>query len=219
MRAMSNLIISIGLLAGTAACDLQRGSAREGLAGDDTGADGHDDGYGDGVDDDGYPAEVEPACVGEPDLPYDVKIQCGDSVIPVVAAFREKNGPDVRFAPIDGRPADCPFVIEGAVIRADEVGRCAVIEATEADAAAAGNKDAGRDRVEVTWCWYAGGSSADADGCCRAEADAAIECETDHLDIRFSCDGGEGAPDDADAPLAGGSECSGDGGPSRGPVN
>jgi len=155
----------------------------------------------DGPDDDGGPAGGTCAA-SEPDLPYDVKIQCGDSVIPVVAAFREKNGANVQFAPAPGTTADCPFLIEGAVIRADEVASCTAFVATADDAAAEGNRDAGRDRVEVTWCWFKN-LSTDHDGeCCVAPgAEESIECETDHLDIRFSCDGGEGAPDGADQPI------------------
>ncbi|HEY8145555.1 MAG TPA: hypothetical protein VIG06_22900 [Kofleriaceae bacterium] len=151
----------------------------------------------------------------EPDLPYDVKIQCGDPVIPVVAAFREKNGPNARFAPAPGTTPDCPFLIEGAVIRADEIASCAAFVATASDATTEGNRDAGRDRVEVTWCWYQSVTS-DADGDCCVPAGAAeeVQCETDHLDIRFYCDGGEGVPDGADQPFDPGSvpaTCDGDG--------
>ena len=138
----------------------------------------------------------------EPDLPYDIKIQCGDSVIPVVAAFREKNGAGVRFAPAPGSTDECPFLIEGATIRAAEVSACAPFTATEADAAAAGNRDAGRDRVEVTWCWYTDLDASDDGSCCvQDSATSSVTCETDHLDIRFACDGGEGVPDGAAEPL------------------
>jgi hypothetical protein len=153
-------------------------------------------------------------CGGEPDLPYDIKIQCGDSVIPVLAAFREKNGANVRFAPAPGTTADCPFVVEGAQLRAGEIGSCAAFTATEADATTEGNKDEGRDRVDVTWCWYTG-AAADGEDCCLPEgAGGDIECETDHLDIRFYCDGGEGVPAGADEPLgssASTAECTGGG--------
>jgi hypothetical protein len=157
---------------------------------------------GGGDDDDGGGHDGGACHADEPDLPYDVKIQCGDSVIPVVAAFREKNGADLAFAPAPGTTPDCPFLIEGAVIRADEVASCAAFVATATDASTQGNRDDGRDRVEVTWCWYrslAGG--ADGDCCVPPSAGDAIECETDHLDIRFACDGGEGVPDGADQPL------------------
>ena len=164
-------------------------------------AQGADAGDRDGGHDDGGGGPG--AChAGKPDLPYDVKIQCGDAVIPVIAAFREKNGPGVTFAPAPGATPDCPFLIEGAVIRADEVASCAAFVATAADAAAQGNRDAGRDRVDVTWCWYRDlAEGADGDCCLPPSAEGAIECETDHLDIRFSCDGGEGAADGADQPL------------------
>ncbi|HUS67976.1 MAG TPA: hypothetical protein VMZ28_25760 [Kofleriaceae bacterium] len=163
-----------------AGCGMTTGGSELQVGSDDVGTEDECDGGLHDGDDDG--------CGGaEPDLPYDVKIQCGDEVIPVVAAFREKNGADVRFAPAPGSTAECPFVIEGAVIHADEVASCQPFTATEADAAAAGNRDAGRDRVEVTWCWY------------TSATDTA--CETDHLDIRFSCDGGEGVPDGAAEPL------------------
>ena len=132
---------------------------------------------------------------GEVDLPYDVKIQCGDSVIPVIAALREKNGDDAVYAPAPGSTPGCPFVIEGAVIRADEVTSCTPFTATEADAAAEGNRDAGRDRVDVTFCWYEGAFADDGDGCCiLPDSEPRVVCETDHLDIRFYCDGGEGVP-------------------------
>jgi hypothetical protein len=142
-------------------------------------------------------------CVEEPDLPYDIKIQCGDPVIPVLAAFREKNGDQLIFAPVPGTSSACPFVIEDATIRADEVASCAPFTATVADARAQGNKDTGRDRVWVTWCWYRGATAAEADGACcvAAGGEDDIECETDHLDIRFSCDGGQGVPPGADRPL------------------
>ena len=161
---------------------------------------GDPDGGGGDDDDDG--PEGGACYAEEPDLPYDVKIQCGDPVIPVVAAFREKNGPDVAFAPAPGSTADCPFLIEGAVIRAGEVASCAPFVATATDATTQGNRDAGRDRVEVTWCWYQSlDEGADGDCCVPPSAGDAVECETDHLDIRFSCDGGEGVPDGADQPL------------------
>ena len=160
---------------------------------------------GDDVDapDDGGDDPAGGACyASEPDLPYDVKIQCGDSVIPVVAAFREKNGPDVQFAPAPGASPECPFLIEGGVIRAGEIASCAPFVATAEDAATPGNRDAGRDRVEVTWCWYQTLTS-DHDGTCCVPpaAEELIQCETDHLDIRFYCDGGEGVGDGADQPL------------------
>jgi len=193
MRKLNTLGV-IAIL-GSGACGLGVGSGDgQVVQGDDV----------DPPDDDG--GGDDPAggscATSEPDLPYDVKIQCGDSVIPVVAAFREKNGPDVRFAPAPGATTDCPFLVEGAVIRADEIASCAAFVATADDAAAEGNRDAGRDRVEVTWCWYSN-LSTDHDGnCCLAPgAEQSIQCETDHLDIRFSCDGGEGAPDGADQPL------------------
>ena len=184
-------------------------------------AQGDDAGDRDGGHDDDDGGQDGGAChADEPDLPYDVKIQCGDSVIPVVAAFREKNGPAVTFAPAPGATADCPFLIEGAVIRADEVASCAAFVATATDANTPGNRDAGRDRVEVTWCWYQTlAEGADGDCCVPPAAGDAIECETDHLDIRFACDGGEGVPDGADQPLDPGAtpatceegdECSGD---------
>ena len=170
--------------------------------GDSEVAQGDDVGDPDGGDDDDGGSAGGACHAEEPDLPYDVEIQCGDSVIPVVAAFREKNGPDVAFAPAPGTTADCPFVIEGAVIHADEVASCSAFVATASDAAAQGNRDAGRDRVEVTWCWYQTlDSDSDGDCCVPPSAEGAIECETDHLDIRFSCDGGEGVADGADQPL------------------
>jgi len=189
-------------------CGFGVGSGDNQVAGGDDvdGPDGDDDGPAGGT-----------CSASEPDLPYDVKIQCGDSVIPVLAAFREKNGSGARFAPAPGTSADCPFLIEGAVIRAEEVASCAPFTATADDAATQGNRDAGRDRVEVTWCWY---TSLDADhegNCCLPPGgEEAIQCETDHLDIRFACDGGEGMPDGADQPLDPGAvpatcECDSDG--------
>ena len=176
-------------------CGLGTGSSDLQVGADDVGGEEECDG---GLHDD----DEDGGCGGEPDLPYDVKIQCGDDVIPVVAAFREKNGDEVRFAPAPGSTPDCPFVIEGAVIRASEVAACQAFTATEADAAAPGNKDTGRDRVEVTWCWYTDLDAGDDGSCCVPEAAGSnIECETDHLDIRFYCDGGEGVPDGAAAPL------------------
>lgn len=177
-------------------CGIGLGNGENEVAqGDDAGDrdGGHDD------DGDGGPG----AChAGEPDLPYDIEIQCGDAVIPVIAAFREKNGPALTFAPAPGANRDCPFLIEGAVIRADQVASCAAFVATAADAAAQGNRDAGRDRVDVTWCWYRTLAEGAGGECCvPPSAGDAIECETDHLDIRFSCDGGEGVSDGADRPL------------------
>jgi hypothetical protein len=211
--------VGAGLMAGLAAsllgaCGIGADSSANEL-GDDVGDEecdgGHDDHGG--------------SCGGgEVDLPYDVKIQCGDTLIPVIAAFREKSGDDVQFAPVPGTTAACPFVIEGATIRAEEIESCAAFTATEADATTQGNRDAGRDRIEVTWCWYAG-LEAGADGSCCVPEGTSVECETDHLDIRFACDGGEGAPDGADRPLdpgaaPGSCECSdpdgcGDGGGSE----
>ena len=126
--------------------------------------------------------EKSERCGVEPDLPYDVKIQCGDRTIPVLDAFREENeSPAFVVAP--GATPECPFIVEEATIRASEISSCAPFEATEADAVAPGNRDAGRDRVWVTWCW---------------QGEDGVECAEDHLDIRFACDGGEG--------LAGGGE-------------
>ena len=183
---------ALGLVAFAAACGFGVGNGDSPVGSDD---------LGDRVDE--CDAGEHSTCsAGEPDLPYDVKIQCGDPVIPVVAAFREENGPNLRFAPAPGTTDDCPFLIEGAVIRADQVTSCAAFVASEADATTQGNRDAGRDRVEVTWCWYSDLDSDDQGDCCVPEgAGSAVQCETDHLDIRFSCDGGEGAPDGADQPL------------------
>src|SRR5687768_5711866 len=97
-------------------CGMSTGNSDLQVGADDVGDEEECDGGLHDGDDDG-----DGACGGEVDLPYDVKIQCGDEVIPVVAAFREENGDDLRIAPAPGSTADCPFVIEDSVIRAEEV--------------------------------------------------------------------------------------------------
>lgn len=97
---------------------------------------------------------------GEPleiDLPYDIKMVLGETYQPVFDAFAEKGAVPL-YVTVD---------MAGATWRADELRDGTPFTITEADCTHEGNRDVGRDRVEVTW--------EDADGA----------RSTDHLDLRY----------------------------------
>ncbi len=97
---------------------------------------------------------------GEADLPYDAKLQVGDT-FKLSDAFLEKGPlPD----------AILEVSMDGGDWRLAELQSDTVFEVTQADCDHEGNRDIGRDRVFVTW--------RNGDG----------SEETDHLDLRY-CDG------------------------------
>jgi hypothetical protein len=98
---------------------------------------------------------------GRADLPYDVKLNVGDS-FKLTDAFLEK-GP----APA----AVLQVTMDGASWRLSELQSSASFTVTQADCDHQGNRDVGRDRIFVTW--------QNADG----------SKETDHLDLRY-CESG-----------------------------
>jgi hypothetical protein len=129
--------------------------------------DGADDGTDDDDDGDGVPNEEDcderPGEDGddggaEAKLPYDVKPQLGSSVTPILDAFAAEG---VAPASIDS------VTLDGGSWREAELQAGTPFTVTAADCNHAGNRDAGRDRVVVTWT-NADGSSA-----------------SDHLDIRY----------------------------------
>jgi hypothetical protein len=124
----------------------------------DDGEDSDDD--NDGIDDDDDCDEEEGGDGDSADLPYDIKMVNGQSYTPVVDAFAEKGGqPEaILSVEMDGG---------GAGWRLAELQAGATFTVTDADCAHAGNRDAGRDRVIVTWRTDTG------------------HVESDHLDLRY----------------------------------
>lgn len=96
---------------------------------------------------------------GECDLPYDIKMPLGSVHAPIADAFAEEGCVPESFT----------VELDGVEWRAEELLSGAAFEITEADCDHEGNRDAGRDRVNVTWTQPSG------------------ETETDHLDLRY-CD-------------------------------
>lgn len=128
---------------------------------DDDGVDDgeDDDDDNDGIDDDDDCDEEEGGDGDEADLPYDIKMDRGQAYTPIADAFAERGGqPDaILSVEMDGG---------GAGWRLAELQSGATFTVTDADCAHAGNRDAGRDRVIVTW---------------RADG----HVESDHLDLRY----------------------------------
>ena len=91
------------------------------------------------------------------DLPYDIKMSIGDTYQPIFDAFAEKGAVPL-YATVD---------MTDAVWRADELRDGTPFTITDADCTHDGNRDVGRDRVEVTW------------------EDASGARQTDHLDLRY----------------------------------
>jgi hypothetical protein len=111
----------------------------------------------DGTDDDGGSDDGD----GEVDLPYDVKPQVGD-VFKLSDAFLEEG-------PLPAAILEVEFD-GGGDWRAAELQGDVAFEITQEDCDHEGNRDIGRDRVNITW-----------------QNDDGSE-ETDHLDIRY-CEG------------------------------
>lgn len=210
MGPMSKLWISLVLMT-TSACSFSRGGSpldedtpAPSPGGDDGGRPdaGEVDVVGGDEVDAAVTAPVDAVCTGEIVLPREIRMQCGDRAIPLVAAFRAANGDGVRFARMIGRPHGCPFRVQGAELHAAELDSCAPFVALAEDA----EEKAGVDRLEVTWCWFAAGAEADDEGCCQvSQLAASVECVTQQVDLVYACDGGVGLPAGSDQPLAGAS--------------
>lgn len=128
---------------------------------DDDGVDDgeDDDDDNDGIDDDDDCDEQEGEDGDEADLPYDIEMDLGQAYTPIADAFAERGAqPEaILSVEMDGG---------GAGWRLAELQAGATFTVTDADCAHAGNRDAGRDRVIVTW---------------RADG----HVESDHLDLRY----------------------------------
>lgn len=116
----------------------------------------------DGIDDEDDCDEVEGGDSDSSDLPYDVKMQLGQSVTPIVDAFAEKGSQPAAILSVEMDGG-------GSSWRLAELQSGATFVVNDADCSHAGNRDVGRDRVIVTW--------QNADG----------TEESDHLDLRY-CD-------------------------------
>ncbi len=133
------------------------------LTGPTDGAGGEDgdqdqDGVPDEDDCDHHPGEDHDGDDGEVDLPYDIRLEVGQTTTPIADAFDEKGA----------QPAAI-LSVTGATWRIDELRAGTPFTVTQADCDHAGNRDVGRDRVIVTW--------RNADG----------STDADHLDLRY-CD-------------------------------
>lgn len=100
--------------------------------------------------------------VPDADLPYDVKMVLGQTYRPVIDAFVEKGGLPAALVDVEMDGGGDGWLLE-------EVRAAVPITITQADCDHEGNRDVGRDRVNVTW--------RNTDG----------SEETDHLDLRY-CD-------------------------------
>jgi len=137
------------------------GAADDG--GDDSGAnddDDDDDGIPDDEDCDHHPGEDH--CDGddgsEAKLPYDVQLELGATVRPIIDAFAAEGA----------QPASIDAVtLDGGAWRLAELVAGTPFVVTADDCAHQGNRDVGRDRVVVSW--------TNADGTTHA----------DHLDLRY----------------------------------
>ena len=118
-----------------------------------------DDDDDDGIEDDDDCDEGEGGDSDESELPYDVKMQEGQTYTPIVDAFNEKGGQPAAIVSVtfDG----------GGSWRATELQANTSFTITAQDCAHVGNRDVGRDRVIVTW--------QNSDG----------TTESDHLDLRY----------------------------------
>jgi hypothetical protein len=124
----------------------------------DDGDDSDDDGVPDEEDCDEQPGEDDCDSDGGVDLPYDVKPELGATTTPIMDAFLEKGQAPASIVSV---------TLEGGSWRLPELQAGTPFVVTEDDCSHAGNRDAGRDRVVVTW--------ENADG----------STESDHLDIRY----------------------------------
>lgn len=120
----------------------------------------------------------ERAC-GRAELPYDVKLELGDS-FRLGDAFAQKGPPPAGIVSV---------TMEGGSWRLSELRADREFVVSEADCAHDGNRDVGRDRIYVTW--------QNADG----------SRETDHLDLRYcesSSGGGSGSSGSGNSGSGGG---------------
>jgi uncharacterized membrane protein YgcG len=123
--------------------------------------------YDDAYDSYAYDADDRDACVptaGDAELPYDVKLEVGDS-FRLSDAFAEKGPLPAAIVSV---------TLEGGTWRLSELRADSTFVVTEADCEHEGNRDVGRDRIYVTW--------QNADG----------SRETDHLDLRY-CESSSGS--------------------------
>ena len=119
-----------------------------------------DDDDNDGIDDDHDCDETEGGDSDSADLPYDVKMQLGQSVTPIADAFAEKGGQPAAIISVEMDGGSSSW-------RLAELQAGTTFVVGDDDCAHAGNRDIGRDRVIVTW--------QNADG----------SEESDHLDLRY----------------------------------
>jgi len=130
------------------------------VASDGSGGDHEGDSDGDGIPDDqdcdNHSGEDNDS---HDELPYDVRPALGSTARPIQDAFAEKGA----------QPAEIVSVtMQGDTWRLTELQAGTAFLVTEDDCTHAGNRDAGRDRVIVTWRDVAGGPT-----------------QSDHLDIRY----------------------------------
>ncbi len=124
---------------------------------DDHDTDSDGDGIPDSDDCDSHHGEDDDA--GD-ELPYDVRPALGATTQPIQEAFAAKGG---------GQPfAIDSITMEGGTWRLAELQAGTAFLVTEDDCNHPGNRDAGRDRVVVTW-----------------RDDATSTTQSDHLDIRY----------------------------------
>ncbi len=129
----------------------------DGDDGDSSGSGDEDqDGVPDDDDCDHHPGEDLDDDDGDVDLPYDIKLEVGQTTTPIADAFAEKGA----------QPAAI-LSVTGATWRIDELRAGTSFTVTQADCDHAGNRDVGRDRVIVAW--------RNADG----------STDADHLDLRY----------------------------------
>ncbi|HTL36423.1 MAG TPA: hypothetical protein VL326_24995 [Kofleriaceae bacterium] len=119
-----------------------------------------DDDDNDGIDDDDDCDEQEGEDSDEADLPYDVRMNVGDSVTPIADAFAEEGAQPLAIISVEMDGG-------GAGWRLAELQAGATFTVSAADCSHTGNRDVGRDRVIVTW----------------RSANGAVE--SDHLDLRY----------------------------------
>jgi hypothetical protein len=112
----------------------------------------------DGVDDDHDCDEQPGGDDNSGDLPYDIKLELGQTTRPIFDAFAEKGAQPAAILSVE---------VDAGGWRADELVTGAEFVVDQADCDHEGNRDVGRDRIFVTW-QLADGST-----------------ETDHLDVRY----------------------------------
>lgn len=98
--------------------------------------------------------------VAEADLPYDVRMALGETHNPVIDAFMEKGGLPAALVAVEMDDG-------GDGWRLSELRAAVPYTITQEDCDHEGNRDVGRDRVNITW--------RNPDG----------SEETDHLDLRY----------------------------------